>query len=229
MLTPVRNVVFDLGGVLIDYDLQRCLDSFRKLGFTQIDRYVNPIPKADFCTNWKWYSYSCPVVCHDWSWSRISYRSTTDWRSFVQFLIDIPDYKLDMLRDLRRQGYRVFMLSNTNVIMFEWMKQHVFKNRAWRFWITLIGCSSRTKWRWWNRMRRFSAKCLPMERWCRQKLYWLTTEKPMWLLPLRWVFTPIWLIGLKISGLYSISTRLWNRSIDRENLQRCFYGTVGIG
>lgn len=42
MSIPVRNIVFDLGGVLIDYDLQRCLDSFRKLGFTQIDRYVNP-------------------------------------------------------------------------------------------------------------------------------------------------------------------------------------------
>lgn len=52
MLTPVRNVVFDLGGVLIDYDLQRCLDSFRKLGFTQIDRYVNPYTQSGFfCTN----------------------------------------------------------------------------------------------------------------------------------------------------------------------------------
>lgn len=48
MLTPVRNVVFDLGGVLIDYDLQRCLDSFRKLGFTQIDRYVNPYTQSGF-------------------------------------------------------------------------------------------------------------------------------------------------------------------------------------
>lgn len=48
MSIPVRNIVFDLGGVLIDYDLQRCLDSFRKLGFTQIDRYVNPYTQSGF-------------------------------------------------------------------------------------------------------------------------------------------------------------------------------------
>ena len=46
MFSPVRNVVFALCGVLIDYALQRCLDSFRKLGFTQIDRYVNPYTQS---------------------------------------------------------------------------------------------------------------------------------------------------------------------------------------
>ena len=41
-MTPIRNIVFDLGGVLIDYDLQRSIDAFRALGFMQIDQYINP-------------------------------------------------------------------------------------------------------------------------------------------------------------------------------------------
>lgn len=131
MLTPVRNIVFDLGGVLIDYDLQRCLDSFRKLGFTQIDHYVNPYTQSGFfaqiengtVTPAQWYAMIDREVGHHIDPQRID-------EALCSFLIDIPDYKLDMLRDLRRQGYRVCMLSNTNVIMFEWMKQHVFNKQG---------------------------------------------------------------------------------------------------
>lgn len=131
MSIPVRNIVFDLGGVLIDYDLQRCLDSFRKLGFTQIDRYVNPYTQNGFfaqiengtVTPAQWYAMIDREVGHHIDPQRID-------EALCSFLIDIPDYKLDMLRDLRRQGYRVCMLSNTNVIMFEWMKQHVFNKQG---------------------------------------------------------------------------------------------------
>lgn len=51
MATYIRNIVFDMGGVLVDYDLQRCLESFRKLGFTQIDRYVDPYTQRGFLPN----------------------------------------------------------------------------------------------------------------------------------------------------------------------------------
>ena len=46
------------------------------------------------------------------------------------FLLDIPDYKLDMLLDLRRRGFRLFMLSNTNTIMMTYMKNGVFRKQG---------------------------------------------------------------------------------------------------
>ena len=119
-MTPIRNIVFDLGGVLIDYDLQRSIDAFRALGFMQIDQYINPYrqfgvflqleegkvePRAVYDLVDREGGHHVDVRKIDGAW--------------CSFLIDIPDYKLDMLLDLRRKGYRVFMLSNTNTIMFE--------------------------------------------------------------------------------------------------------------
>ncbi len=131
MATYIRNIVFDMGGVLVDYDLQRCLESFRKLGFTQIDRYVDPYTQRGFFAQLErgtiepeqWHAMIDQEVGHHIDPHQLD-------EALCSFLIDIPDYKLDMLRRLRQQGYRVYMLSNTNAIMFEWMKHHVFNKQG---------------------------------------------------------------------------------------------------
>ncbi len=50
--------------------------------------------------------------------------------ALCSFLIDIPDYKLDMLLALRRRGFRLFMLSNTNSIMMEYIANRMFRKQG---------------------------------------------------------------------------------------------------
>ena len=130
-MTPIRNIVFDLGGVLIDYDLQRSIDAFRALGFMQIDQYINPYRQSGVFLQLEEGKVE-PRAVYDLVDREVGHH--VDERkidaAWCSFLIDIPDYKLDMLLDLRRKGYRVFMLSNTNTIMFEWMKKNVFTKQG---------------------------------------------------------------------------------------------------
>ena len=130
-MIPIRTIVFDLGGVLIDYDLPRCLEAFRRLGLAEPARWINSYKQSGVFLTLEngsgkpedLYRYLSDQVGHP-----LDPRSIDE--AWCSFLLDIPDYKLDMLRSLRRQGYQVFMLSNTNVIMFDWMRRTVFTKQG---------------------------------------------------------------------------------------------------
>ena len=37
----IKNLIIDLGGVLLDLDRQRCLESFRKLGLADVEHTLD--------------------------------------------------------------------------------------------------------------------------------------------------------------------------------------------
>ena len=41
MLQGIENIVFDLGGVMIDLDRARCVEEFLMIGFTEIDDLID--------------------------------------------------------------------------------------------------------------------------------------------------------------------------------------------
>ena len=45
MDSKIKNVVFDLGGVLINLDFDNCLNAFRKAGFQDIEKQVCQLGK----------------------------------------------------------------------------------------------------------------------------------------------------------------------------------------
>ena len=45
-MEEIDSVVFDLGGVLVDLDAERCIDAFRRLGMPQIAELINPYHPA---------------------------------------------------------------------------------------------------------------------------------------------------------------------------------------
>ena len=92
----IKTIILDLGGVLMDLDKQKCIEAFEDLGFSDITEFRDKIRK------------------------HIG-KAITDQQideAFNRFLVGIPEQKLTLLRQLRKT-YRIFMLSNTNPIMFE--------------------------------------------------------------------------------------------------------------
>lgn len=111
-------VVFDLGGVVIDLDRIRCIEAFKRLGCSDIEAYLDQftqrgefllleegkITAADFFDRMR---PRCPDAGSD--------ADIQD--AFNQFLVDLPEERLDALRNLRRRC-RTFALSNTNPVMY---------------------------------------------------------------------------------------------------------------
>jgi glucose-1-phosphatase len=129
-MSGITTVLFDFGGVLINIDRQVCLAEFAKIGVFNVEKMVSnftqsglflalengDVSAAEFRTEIRNLSEK-PI-----SDKQIDYA----WNSF---LIDVPEYKLDMLFELRKK-YRVLMLSNTNAIHFEQVAQREFSKKG---------------------------------------------------------------------------------------------------
>lgn len=126
-MKEIKTVIFDLGGVLIDLDSERGLGSFYELGYPPDEKPIDPyqqhgvflrLEKGEITPAEYYRSVNEKLP------SQVGQEAIR--AALLSFMVDIPAYKLDMLRELRAGGYRVFMLSNTNEIIFNWIKETKF-------------------------------------------------------------------------------------------------------
>lgn len=118
MLQGIKNIVFDLGGVMIDLDRARCVEEFHKIGFTEIDDLIDSYHPKGFLgrlergdvTNDDFYDYVRRSAGRDIADDEIR-------RAFTSFLAGIPRYKLQMVRTQRERGFRT-MPSPTSTTWF---------------------------------------------------------------------------------------------------------------
>lgn len=116
-VTP--NLMFDLGGVIMDIDRDRCVRAFERLGMTDADAFFDAyrqrgpflqleagqLQPGEFRREIRRY-ISQPV-----SDEQID-------SALCEFLIGIPPHRLQTLIDLRARGHKLWLLSNTNPIMW---------------------------------------------------------------------------------------------------------------
>lgn len=114
----IKNLLFDLGGVIMDLRRENCVEALRKLGMPDPDALIDPYTQRgpflaleegaiDVATFRDEIRRMIPVDVTD--------RQLDD--AFNAFLIGIPERRLHDLIDLRRR-YRVYLLSNTNPLMW---------------------------------------------------------------------------------------------------------------
>ena len=116
----IKNVIFDMGGVIVDVQRDRAISNFKAIGVSDADELISAyhhkgifiefengnIDTAEFCR------LLCKQSGREISREEIEYA----WRS----IIDLPlQYKLDYIHELRKT-HKVFMLSNNNPIIMNW-------------------------------------------------------------------------------------------------------------
>jgi len=112
----IKNIIFDLGGVIINLDNQRTTDAFVSLGLKNIREYFGHGHAASFFK--------------DYEVGRITDRQFIDairetggltasdqaiidgWNAL---LLDFPAERIGLLKQLRK-SYRIFLFSNTNAL-----------------------------------------------------------------------------------------------------------------
>ncbi len=119
-MTPtIKNILFDLGGVIMDIEKDRCVAAFDRLGLENARSYFGEYSQqGPFMLLEQ--GLMSPAEFHQTMRNAIS-RPVTDAQiddAFCQFLIGIPEKRLADLRQLRRNRL-IFMLSNTNPIMWD--------------------------------------------------------------------------------------------------------------
>lgn len=119
----IKNIIFDLGGVLVGLNRSACIEAFTKIGFPGFDQILNEYLQGGFFLEYEKgeistdefrdiiRSYIDPEI-------RESITDLQIYQAMGSFLDIIPQYKLDLIISLKK-SYRIFMLSNSNPIAID--------------------------------------------------------------------------------------------------------------
>ena len=123
----VKNLIIDLGGVLINLTRSRCLEAFENLGVENIrELLVSNYHHKDLFEGFELGTISIQEF-HD-KVRALSSKDMTDEEidsAWIGMLGNIPEEKLRLLLELRKK-YHTVLLSNTNVIHWKWSEQTFF-------------------------------------------------------------------------------------------------------
>ena len=151
----IKHVIFDLGGVLIDLDMPRCMESFRTLGADPSALLQHPDSsteqgkaKATLCdglvANGAMDLYQTgDISTEDFVAGIKAYCHTGTTEADVlaawnDCLLTIPQYKLDFIKELRAQGYSTHLLSNTNDAHWQYIAKEHFGGKPEEYFHTLF-------------------------------------------------------------------------------------------
>ncbi len=114
----IRNLMFDLGGVIMNIRRQNCVEAFKKIGMANPDEFLGEYcqsgPFADI-ENGSATAQEFRDAIRSLLPSPVSDRDINE--AFGQFLIGIPPHRLDELQELKKR-FSLYLLSNTNPIMW---------------------------------------------------------------------------------------------------------------
>ena len=117
----IRNIVFDLGGVIMTICQEEAIKRFKSIGLKNVENYLNPYTQTDIFGDIEEGKISAEQFREKLSeliGKEVTYEECKfAWLGYRQ---DVPMRNLDILRKLKAQGYKLILLSNTNPFMMSW-------------------------------------------------------------------------------------------------------------
>lgn len=127
----IKNIVFDFGGVIADIDREQAVQAFIRLGVKDADRILD-----------KYHQTGILQELEEGTLTEEAYRNelgklcgrTLSWEEVQQawlgFFTGIDVRKLHYLETLRREGYKLYVLSNTNPYVMGWACSERFSSEG---------------------------------------------------------------------------------------------------
>lgn len=114
----IKNIIFDLGGVIYDIDYYRIAETFEQFGLTDFDKKYTQEKQTEIIDAFEEGKISISEFRH-YIRSLTSVQLTdaqidTAWNSI---LIDIPAHRVSLLEEVRK-NYSIFLFSNTNELNY---------------------------------------------------------------------------------------------------------------
>jgi putative hydrolase of the HAD superfamily len=122
-----KNIIFDFGGVLLNLNMQACIDAFARLEYNKISELIDHYKQKGLFLLYEEGKISTDDFFTELQKTVGLHTSINDLKAaYLSFLGDLPQYKLDLILKLRKK-YKVCMLSNINQFIFEYCKKTYFE------------------------------------------------------------------------------------------------------
>ena len=127
----VKNLIFDMGGVVFDLGYEQAVRRFEEIGVRDARAQLDPCIQSGIFGDLEGGRISCEEfrqglsahVGRDLTAEECAYA----WKGYI---LDLPQRNLDKLLELRSRGYRLFLLSNTNPFITQWAHSPQFSLAA---------------------------------------------------------------------------------------------------
>jgi len=124
-LAGIKNIIFDYGRVIINIDFKITIDAFKKLGFSEIEKAIFRSGSTKLLTQIEKGTLKPDEFYNQIR--RISNLPLTDKdieNAWNALLLDMPEKRIQLLKNLKNK-YRIFLLSNSNIIHFQHYSQEL--------------------------------------------------------------------------------------------------------
>lgn len=125
-MKKIKNIIFDLGGVILNIDIRKTELALEQLGVGNFSNHTSQQAATTFFKE-----YETGKIDDD-SFIRSIRSLTTDTSTEAQIveawnalILDFPPERIEILKNLK-QKYRLFLLSNTNSIHYRQFQQQLF-------------------------------------------------------------------------------------------------------
>lgn len=116
----IKNIIFDLGGVILNIDYNLTAQAFKNLGVSNFDELYSKAQQSELfdlmetgmVSNQEFRNGIRDIINLQLSDEEID----NAWNAM---LLDLPFKRIELLKKLKAEGYRLFLLSNTNQIHYD--------------------------------------------------------------------------------------------------------------
>jgi len=122
----IKNIIFDLGGVILNIDIRRTEKALRELGIDNLSQHMNQAHLLSFFKEYEEGKIDdAAFIGAIRSLSQRALEENAIVNAWNALLLDFPAERIELLRRLRKK-YRLFLLSNTNGIHYRKFQQQLF-------------------------------------------------------------------------------------------------------
>lgn len=112
----IKNIIFDLGGVILNIDIKRTENALKELGIDNFSEYMTQFHIASFFREYETGKIDDAAFIK--SIQSLSVKELPEEEAINAWnalLLDFPQERIELLKNLKNK-YRLFLLSNTNAI-----------------------------------------------------------------------------------------------------------------
>lgn len=119
----IRNIIFDFGGVIINIHHDEVEKAFNELGITDFDKLFNKATQTDIFKKLEIGAISPELFRNTLrKIIGIEIRDQDMDKAWNRIIGNYPPHRIELLKKLKK-SYRLFLLSNTNIIHYDYYIQ----------------------------------------------------------------------------------------------------------
>ena len=134
----IKNIIFDLGGVIYDIRYENIAEAFARMGASKLVSLYSKAQQTDFIDKFEEGLISATEFCEEIRrLSEVPLTNAQIEEAWNAILIDVPAPRVDFLLKLKER-YNLYLFSNTNQFNYDCFTAHLKEKYGFDFFKTIF-------------------------------------------------------------------------------------------